>query len=314
MTNHLIAAGMGDSPVASEENKRMEHLLMKCPMCDVIYSEDNVPRNLTCGHSLCTVCASTCLTSQKSCPECNEKQYATEASDLPVNYPLLRLMQTVTDEKLDFKDITLPAFPFGIYNAEPCQDAEKCPLHDSPMILMCISCSMWICQDCSVLDHACPPRGSCRITSITEAMGLIKKEFHKEVDLTLRDVEDIKRNLEPEMLRLNFCLKHCELDVRSHSRLNGIINQELETLKKVDAATVEEAIKFVEQSQKIVSIATSPQEMTTSCKMLLDCQINLKEYIAQEKERKWSLKQNISVHLRMIVLTSLLHIGNVLSI
>lgn len=84
----------------------MEDIELCCIICEEDYSDDIIPRNLGCGHSLCTVCTDKIILSDtdKTCPECRQPISAKSASNLNVNYPLLRLARSFAASKSMIED------------------------------------------------------------------------------------------------------------------------------------------------------------------------------------------------------------------
>lgn len=91
----------------------MEQPFLSCEICDLYYSNDRLPRNLPCGHAICTSCLEQILIRGRNCPECRTNLGSKPASQFPVNYPVLRLCgdllvsdgpsMTVTDFKASYK-------------------------------------------------------------------------------------------------------------------------------------------------------------------------------------------------------------------
>ncbi|XP_066983010.1 uncharacterized protein [Macrobrachium rosenbergii] len=60
-----------------------------CQACDVLYSDTRRPRVLNCGHSLCSSCLTSKITTKVlSCPFCSAEFRAASLADIPINYSL----------------------------------------------------------------------------------------------------------------------------------------------------------------------------------------------------------------------------------
>ncbi|KAK7066757.1 hypothetical protein SK128_021666 [Halocaridina rubra] len=74
----------------------MDEIGLSCIICEQNFSDEKIPRNLTCGHSFCTHCIDQFLQTnqEKRCPECRQELAVNSSSGLSVNYPLLRLARS----------------------------------------------------------------------------------------------------------------------------------------------------------------------------------------------------------------------------
>ncbi|XP_064101164.1 sorting nexin-9-like [Macrobrachium nipponense] len=93
-----MAASIFKQEVTSAKGSKEGDPDLQCIVCEEEYSDDSPPRNLGCGHTLCTTCLSQYFSKnhQKSCPECRRPFHAKSASDLTINYPLLRLARSLS--------------------------------------------------------------------------------------------------------------------------------------------------------------------------------------------------------------------------
>lgn len=161
---------------ASEFQERMHNLEVTCSICDKQYSEDKTPRNLPCGHTMCTLCVDQILAKDQKCPECRVHIAASASSDLPVGYTLLRMALS-----LNKKFLEKPQRKQCL--EEKCTahqaDAGMCDVHGSRLFFRCQTCDAWVCRDCLAVDHPEPPKGSCRIVSFSNALAEAKETYTK---------------------------------------------------------------------------------------------------------------------------------------
>ncbi|KAK8752601.1 hypothetical protein OTU49_006481, partial [Cherax quadricarinatus] len=143
----------------------MERSELSCSVCDEGYADARTPRNLSCGHTYCTFCLQQVIAKDRRCPECRLLFTCTSATDLPVNYPLLRLARGNLPSVSPSTEPLLPGKEL---------DAGKCTAHEAPMYFWCDTCQKFVCRDCLVLDHKAEPLGNCRILSISQATEKIK--------------------------------------------------------------------------------------------------------------------------------------------
>ncbi|KAK7080562.1 hypothetical protein SK128_010955 [Halocaridina rubra] len=292
---------------ASKENspveKILECMLMCCKECEKRYSDERVPRNLSCGHTMCTECLDKCLSDQKQCPECREKQLAKSALHLPINYPLLRVIRSILNKEIDVKDIIMPEIPVHEPVCDKYQDGGQCPVHSSPLVFLCVSCSMWVCQDCLVVDHPYLPRGSCKILNLKNAMDDIKREYKRKVELSNSDVESIHQKFESVVDKNKMCSKFECCGERGHLRLVQEIDSGIENLKREAETTVMKFRNRLNELSETVDKTLSQKVLTSSCEELMVSLAKFKAYVDAEKERSSPVNQNIYIHFRMVSTT-----------
>jgi hypothetical protein len=77
-------------------NKMEGEIIIECTVCLTSFAEVE-PRNMNCGHTVCTGCINTMLVIHKNgieCPTCRKKQTGlSKIGDFPVNFSLKHIMQ-----------------------------------------------------------------------------------------------------------------------------------------------------------------------------------------------------------------------------
>ncbi|XP_068232317.1 uncharacterized protein [Palaemon carinicauda] len=273
--------------------------LLKCTRCSGTYSDFRIPRNLSCGHSLCTACIEKDLPDKMICLECNEKQNTGDIYNFPVNYQLLRLSRSTNIEEMHIPGkmtlMSIAEEPFSDSLLKVC----NCNVHNSPLALFCCTCNVWICQDCLVLDHVIPPRGVCKVIGIAEALERIRTKYGQTASHILKEIEDVKRKFEFEIQIHDICLKHCSKE-RSHVRLI----EEIESLLAGKREENElEVIQAKARWQKLTDSAHEATldvgQLTQCCNDLLVFQEDLKAVVVMERRRLSAAMHPMLKHWRL---------------
>ncbi|XP_068237111.1 uncharacterized protein [Palaemon carinicauda] len=272
--------------------------LLKCERCASNYCDDRVPRSLPCGHTMCTSCIEAMLAEDKPCPECNKRQEIDTKDELPVNYQLLRLTRVCKTKEIKLGSGNRAVLFVDVSKLPIKDELWKCNIHDSPKVLFCRSCNVWACEDCLVVDHPLPPRGTCRVLQLTDALDQIKKKYEEVATNIQKDIDTMTEDFQLEFRMHDFCLKHCS-EERSHQRLMKKLEP---LLAGTSEGNAEEVRKVNERLKKMINsfrATDSPEEVTTACKELFDFQEELKPIIKQEKERLTKARPSMLLHFSM---------------
>ena len=109
---------------------------MECPMCYDLYdSDEKVPRNLNCGHTVCEECLAIVYDKKRflDCPTCRFKHDPQiKPNMLTKNYIALQL---------------------ACQKKEIRKNHEFCPEHDEPFKFFCEDDKQYLCVEC-ISDHA----------------------------------------------------------------------------------------------------------------------------------------------------------------
>ncbi|XP_068222453.1 uncharacterized protein [Palaemon carinicauda] len=276
-------------------------LLLKCSTCAEKYSEERVPRILPCGHSLCTHCTRDTLNGTKTCPECHEKLFANDVIEVPVNFPLLRLIRSLAEEKVESGELGETLVPVFTVEESSTDDFHicNCDAHGSPLSFMCCTCSTWACQDCLVVDHPVFPRGRCQILTMSDAMEKVKSDHEERANQILLVISNMRCKFDFETTINEHCLQMCPVKLSSHRRLIKRIGNHLETVERNNSRAVRRAQEFVVDLTKAVNATTSTSEVTRLGRELVDFEVKLRRHALKEKRRKMLVLQNVMDHLKL---------------
>ncbi|XP_064079057.1 tripartite motif-containing protein 59-like [Macrobrachium nipponense] len=160
---------------------------LQCSVCIQLYSDKSPPKNLPCGHSVCSSCMDQLMLDSGYCPECRKSLKSKEMKDCSVNIPLLRLCRLhafVTSGKEDLPPVDLNFKPL---DSKPLASEGTCPLHGHPLFFFCLPCDALVCRGCLISDHPDQPYGRCLIRSVEEKRQMminaqleVLEEHHKK--------------------------------------------------------------------------------------------------------------------------------------
>ncbi|XP_066988524.1 uncharacterized protein [Macrobrachium rosenbergii] len=272
--------------------------LLRCQGCSNNFSDECQPKNLSCGHTLCTPCTKALLAVEKPCPECFQKHQKSKNGELQVNYQLLRVSRSAGIKEINIGGVNSAMLSADFSQDHNKQDLGKCVVHDSPKVLFCLSCSSWVCENCIVLDHPTLPRGTCRVIQLNDAIDKIRTKYEEVAAHVLREIEAMKDDFELEYGMHDLCLKHCTQE-RSHLRLLEELKPLLLGKREENDEEVRKAKGRLKELTDSFRATNAPEGMTGSCKGLLDFQEELKAIITQEKERLTSPRPIMVEHFRM---------------
>ena len=95
----------------SENKEIINYDETKCSLCNQQYNEETlIPRILlNCGHTVCSLCISSCENSKTSlrCPEDNTEYQNISLTSFPINKALIRLLHKISESKKENKENSL---------------------------------------------------------------------------------------------------------------------------------------------------------------------------------------------------------------
>lgn len=144
---------------------------MKCDVCLEKFDErSHKPRNLKCGHAFCSQCCTHLARPPVhnvewviTCPKCRKTTSTRGADDLPVNYPLLEMLKEDrgTTGTARVREDRGSSWDRGIFGNR--QKKEQTSPHggmcleaQAEVAMHCAHCGLWLCKDCSLIDHKRP--------------------------------------------------------------------------------------------------------------------------------------------------------------
>lgn len=271
---------------------RMEEAELGCSVCHERYDENRSPRNLGCGHSVCTSCVQEIINRNRKCPECRRPFYATLATALPVNYPLLRLSRTLAAMAQLQGQQAAATSPTPSTHTAAQSDAGECAAHISRMVLRCMTCRVWACQECLVMDHILPPDGDCEILPVDQALEEMKKTHLENISTMYHTLQELKNDVANHISQM-------EANKRRHddtvSSLRPILQTELDIIQDLEVKKKEAADKMSEvdcwvqslrETEACITQAQTVRDLANAKLAARDCVANVEAHIQQEKERQ----------------------------
>lgn len=255
-----------------------------CSVCQEQYEEGRrPPRNLGCGHSVCTSCVEQIIVrGGRKCPECRCHIRATTATALPINYPLLRLARALATRV----EVTTTPTPTENYN-----DAGECAAHLSRLTQRCMTCRVWVCGECLLVDHSVPPQGECRVVALRQALTLMKHSDVEPVIAMCRDLQQLKQVLMGQAGQLETNKKTHDAvvaNLRTVMTAEQDIIRDLEGRKKgiMDRVSeVESWVSALRQTERDISAAASVRQLATAKLAAKECLTTTESKAKREKQR-----------------------------
>ncbi|KAK7041981.1 hypothetical protein SK128_018293 [Halocaridina rubra] len=267
----------------------MEEVDLGCSVCQDSYSDTRIPRNLGCGHAVCTSCAEQLINSNRKCPECRRPIYAFMTSTLPVNYPLLRLARSLTNRTL--APLQVPLSPSASNARTGPKDAGECAAHASRMKSRCMTCNVWVCKDCLVMDHIVPPEGSCAILPLDQALEDMKKAHKENISTMLHTIQELKNMIGKHITEV-------EANKRVHnnaaSNLRSVLQGELDIIQDLDSvikkatdklSEIEGWVNSLKKCEEGIVQAHTVRELANAKLAVRDCVTTVQGHVSTEHER-----------------------------
>ncbi|CAL4082303.1 unnamed protein product [Meganyctiphanes norvegica] len=212
---------------------------IECEICFKSFNDkDRKPRNLPCGHVCCSSCLGESISrGSHNCSTCRSPHHASAASDLPVNFYIMKLVDQppITEKPKESAD----DFNGG-----------NCPEHKSSYLyFVCRTHNIQICRECTVIEHS---PSTCDVISFKAQIEQRRSDLLKELNVEISLVaESIGHLNEYETSKSN--------DVKYKSNEIERLLQEIDEDRKAS----DKAKKAKEESTK--ENATKKIEITESC-------------------------------------------------
>ena len=231
---------------------------MECEICSEKYdTEDRKPRNLPCGHSFCTVCCKQLYQVKEiTCPRCRQKVFNKYAEELPVNYPMLDMISSVVEggDAAAASNNKKLSSQKKEESQESSPHAGRCLEARAEIYKHCAYCNLWLCKQCSRIDHKRP---ECLLTPFRDTLKEMQQSSMTKLKSTEYSMKEFSReaNLYDNKLKTFTTLMEMGLDCikREQDRLSGIrdhsqkMEQEIRCLNEKRPFTdLEEGLVFID--------------------------------------------------------------------
>ncbi|XP_045112910.1 uncharacterized protein LOC123505538 [Portunus trituberculatus] len=244
--------------------------MMECEICKEEYDANiRKPRNLLCGHSFCSSCCKLLINHRSiSCPKCRKETPANDVETLAVNFPVLNM-------------IASPA----VNNAAPSPSKYSSPKDMSPhggkcleaqveIAMHCAHCNLWLCKDCSRIDHRHP---ECLLMPYQDTLREMKQANAAKVKSIENSLEEFSRESKLYDTKLKSCASLIEMALdcikKEQTHLAGLrdhsqkMERDLRDLRSENFSPVlEEALSFLKGMEMANSVM---QNWTTNAFAIL---------------------------------------------
>ncbi|KAK3863767.1 hypothetical protein Pcinc_030489 [Petrolisthes cinctipes] len=208
-----------------------------CEVCFIQFDEKiHKPRVLPCGHTLCDTCTHDILNrTQIVCPFCRVNHQLTSPEDLPINFILLNLATSLPLNSNNTSRRVISPRSQPVTVREPSIHDGLCEMHGSYKIFQCITCSVWVCRDCTAVNHS---PSTCTLMAAQDALDNMKET----------------KQIQTSNLKLN-CTKHLTLLNSYHVKLEHQRHQQQSNLLKLQEINraPESCIKALKEEQQRVN-------------------------------------------------------------
>lgn len=265
---------------------------LSCNVCLGGYSNSNVPRNLSCGHSACSSCLEKIIiTIRKECPECRRKFQAKSVSDLAVNYPILRLSHLNNFVHFDQENIPSPSLSISYPTPNRQESAGICGKHGCPMFFRCLRCCVWVCRDCLLECHPDAPYGKCIILTIRKALDKIKSSQQRTLGFYLSDAHFTKIKWQHYNTKfakvIEFCgkKKYKNENEDYEEELQEFITQKENT--EILIPVLQNLTELLRQASKKMNEANDRDDVLAANDFVMECETAFEKFMVKEGNRKF---------------------------
>lgn len=174
--------------------------VMECEVCQEKFDrQSHKPRNLVCGHAFCSDCCKQLLNQQSiPCPKCRTITPVKSVGALSVNYPIMDILEgmdvdtTETASMKKDKGDKGSSWVSGIFSGRQKKEEisphrGKCLEAQAEVAMHCAHCNLWLCKDCSRIDHRRPECVLVPYQDTLKEMGQIEKAKMKVTQEALED-------------------------------------------------------------------------------------------------------------------------------
>lgn len=227
-----------------------------CGSCGEKFNlKKKLPRNLYCGHSLCTLCISeqTYYGHHVACPLCPlHTRHVKNASECPVNQPLLKIL---SEESMQYdvaqeKESKGPHLPEGSdirqHQSQPGNDSvarggmgqlghqslpprsphgSKCLESGVRPSSYCCTCKVWVCARCAEAEHSTK---RCSVKPLKDQLAAMKQDNDQEGKRAQEQLNNSLQSLENSLDEDKTFLMWMRVAYERIEKKNTIMEKKLE--------------------------------------------------------------------------------------
>ncbi|CAL4167883.1 unnamed protein product [Meganyctiphanes norvegica] len=168
---------------------------LECDVCHFQVNEVNrKPRNLTCGHTVCSLCLGILKKGNSiTCPTCRQVFTVVSVDELPVNFGVIKVLRSLQEDNGSLSRWK---------SFESLSEMGNCPIHLCPIESKCTTCKIWICYSCYDLHNLST---GCQILGLSETLQK-KKDQHKS------QVDNMKIKIDKDLEYISTMIHYIALD------------------------------------------------------------------------------------------------------
>lgn len=237
---------------------------MECGICSEEYDQMRLtPRNLQCGHTFCSRCCMNLVDSHAIiCPKCRMKtRYIKDIKDLSVNYPLLEILNNDGRDAASTTSMKKEQGLFTDYKKkeQTSPHAGRCLEAQAEVAMHCAHCDLWLCKDCSRIDHKHP---ECVLVPYQDTIKEMSQAGEVKIRTSQHSVENVYRKANAYGNKLSSCAAIMEITLdcikKERSNLPGVLincrklEEEMNdiTVKHVPT-NVEDALSYLKKMEMV---------------------------------------------------------------
>ena len=265
--------------------------LLLCPACKKSFClEAGDPRDLKCGHSICSNCLDSMMHSNEfECPEpdCKQKNTYGSSSEIPISFTIKQIVQTYSEKKVELENPKTFNQKLKIIGAEDGEIPEEekkfcgvCKDHLLPIEFGCTTCEEWLCGTCVCLQHSGFPKTTCKVYPAHIALANKKNHVLAELDKKIKLFEKLKSDGEGIDTSIDRLLQVMDKETKL---LESIVDK----FKEKEDEYTKEKQYFSECSGKVSRILSTLKGAKTPAQMksALDFYFENKDFIHREAKK-----------------------------
>ena len=231
---------------------------MECEICnEECDTNSRKPRNLVCGHSFCSSCCKELIQSGAiKCPRCRKVTSTSHVEKLAVNFPVLDMISSR-----------------AVNNAAPSPTKYSSPKETSPhggkcleagaeIAMHCAHCELWLCKDCSRIDHKHP---ECVLMPYQDTLKEMRQTTAAEIKYAENSLEEFSHESKLYDIKLKSCASLIEMALdcikKEQTHLAGLrdrsqkMERDLRDLRSENPSSdLEEALGFLKGMETATNI------------------------------------------------------------
>lgn len=236
---------------------------MECNICSENYDQrSNKPRNLLCGHTFCSSCCGHLIRSRSIfCPKCRTATPVQDVNNLPVNYPLLDLLESTNSNVTITASVKKDECPFPDYQKKEqiSPHGGKCLEAQAEVAMHCAQCDLWLCKDCSRIDHRSP---GCVLVPYQDTLKEMSQASKGKMRTAEHTLQDFYQEACAYGSKLSSCVAIMEIALdtikKEQSQLPSVLNhckkleQDISDMSvRSVPSSVEDAVSYLKAIEKV---------------------------------------------------------------